>query len=169
MTAPEAISVASLDWARHWRDLVEHRRITIEALAKQGPQTGFWDGRAQRYANRLQAADPKTDALTRGLVDLVKPNDTVLDVGSGPGRYALPLANIGRQVTAVEPSAAMREQLELVLSKREAPNITVVPTTWEDARIEPHDVVVCANVLYPIAHAVPFIRKLDAHARRAAR
>ncbi|MBW4580312.1 MAG: methyltransferase domain-containing protein [Tildeniella nuda ZEHNDER 1965/U140] len=35
---------------------------------------------------------------------------TVVDIGAGTGSYALPLANQGYQVLAVEPSAVMREQ-----------------------------------------------------------
>jgi hypothetical protein len=47
-----------------------------------------------------------------------------------------------------------------------AERFTVVPRTWEEADVPPHDVVLCANVLYPIADVVPFIAKLDEHARR---
>src|SRR5271155_4769890 len=36
---------------------------------------------------------------------------TVLDIGAGNGRYAIPLAGEGYRVIAVEPSDAAREQL----------------------------------------------------------
>ncbi|GAC1652003.1 MAG: hypothetical protein NVS4B8_27150 [Herpetosiphon sp.] len=36
---------------------------------------------------------------------------SVLDVGAGTGRNALPLASIATTVTAVEPSASMRSSL----------------------------------------------------------
>jgi precorrin-6B methylase 2 len=165
VSAANAPSVG-VDWAAHWFNLVEQRRVVIEGLASQGPQTGFWDTRASRFAQRAQATDPKTDSLSLALLDLVRPEDTVLDVGAGTGRYALPLANATRRVTAVEPSDAMRSQLEQAISAGGIRNIAIVPSRWEDASVEPHDLVLCANVLYPIADVVPFIRKLDANARR---
>ena len=165
-TASRTIRAGGIDWVAHWFELVEHRRIVIEGLASQGPQTGFWDTRAGRFAQRAQATDPTTDPLTLGLLDLVKDGETVLDVGAGTGRYAFPLAGVASRVTAVEPAAAMRTQFEQAITAREAQNITLVPGKWENAEVEPHDLVLCANVLYPIADITPFILKLDAHARR---
>ena len=40
------------------------------------------------------------------------PGDHLLDVGAGTGRLAIPLAHLGYQVTAVDPSAAMLTQLQ---------------------------------------------------------
>ncbi len=167
MAVLDAISAGGVDWAAHWFELVEKRRTVIEGLASQGPQTHFWDTRASRFAQRVQAADPKTDPLTLGLLDLVRPRDTVLDVGAGTGRYTLPLAAAVSRVTAVEPAEAMRAQLEQTVAAQSVRNVSVVPSRWEEAIVEPHDLVLCANVLYPIADVAPFIRKLDAHARRA--
>ena len=93
---------------------------------------------------------------------------TLLDVGAGAGRYAIPLALAASRVTAVEPSPGMRSHLEAAIDRAHLNNIVVVPTTWEEADVEPHDVVLASNVLYPIAEVVPFVRKLDRYARRAA-
>ncbi len=160
------IAAGGVNWAVHWRELVERRRVVIEGLATQGPQSDFWDQRAGRYARRVQSLDPKTDPLTQMLLGLVRPGDTVLDVGAGTGRYAIPLAAVVSEVTAVEPAEAMRAQLEQALGVKRPKNVDVVASNWEAAEVAPHDVVICSNVLYPIADAVSFITKLDAHARR---
>ncbi len=168
MKASESTGIiaGNVDWAAHWRELVETRRVVVEGLANQGPQTGFWDQRAGRYARRVQSLDPATDPLTQMLLGLVRPGDTVLDVGAGTGRYAIPLAEVASRVTAVEPAQAMRAQFEQALGEGGPKNIEIVASTWEEADVAPHEMVLCANVLYPIADIVPFITKLDTHARR---
>jgi hypothetical protein len=45
-------------------------------------------------------------------------------------------------------------------------NVSTVPQTWEEASVEPHDVVFCANVVYGVTEIEPFVRKLDEAARQ---
>jgi hypothetical protein len=44
--------------------------------------------------------------------------------------------------------------------------LTIVERGWEEAEVAPADVVLCANVLSPLADVAPFLAKLDRHARR---
>jgi len=46
------------------------------------------------------------------------PGEEVLDVGAGTGRIAIPLAERGVHVVCIEPSPAMREQLQIKLRAR---------------------------------------------------
>ena len=93
---------------------------------------------------------------------------TVLDVGAGAGRFAIPLAQVARQVTAVEPSAVLlgflREDAAAVGIGPD--RLRTVAATWEEAEAPLADVVLCANVLTPIAGIAPFLRKLAAHTVR---
>jgi SAM-dependent methyltransferase len=90
---------------------------------------------------------------------------TVLDVGAGTGRHTIALAPHVACVTAVEPSDAMRALLEEDAKAAGLQNIVTVPSGWMEAEVEPHDVVICSHVLYPIAEVAPFVRKLEDHAR----
>ena len=44
-------------------------------------------------------------------------------------------------------------------------NIAAVEASWEEADVEPHDVVLCANVVYGVAEIGGFVRKLEEAAR----
>jgi len=92
-----------------------------------------------------------------------QPSLTLLDVGAGAGRFAIPLAKRVRQVTAVDPSEAMLTQLKVAAEAEGVRNVLAVQARWEDAVVNPADLVICAHVVYPIAEIGPFLQKLDAH------
>jgi SAM-dependent methyltransferase len=75
----------------------------------------------------------------------------VLDIGTGPGTYAVPFAVRGCRVTAVEPSPVMREALAENMREQNAKNILVIPKRWEDVTVqelgEPFDVVIASYSL----------------------
>lgn len=113
-------------------------------------------------------ADPyrKDDPILARLLSLITDRDTVLDVGGGAGRYALPLALKCRQVAVVEPSAVMLQGLNEESRRIGLANITPVAGYWADRDVAPADVVLCANVVYDVAGIAPFVEKLTAHANR---
>jgi SAM-dependent methyltransferase len=145
-------AVLDVDWAAHWRGLVEAR----SAWTGHAHAADWWAPRAARYASEMHA---RRDWLTDFLDPWLRPGATVIDVGAGTGRYAAHLASRVDWVTAVEPSQAMREHIP------PAANMTVIGSTWEDAEPAPADLVVCAHVLYPVAEPVPFVEKLERSAR----
>src|SRR5436190_19515882 len=164
-TRAPAIAVGGIDWPARWRQMVEAR----EAAGPGGFGAGGsrWEGRAERFARLTRALDPDTDPFVRVLTAALHPTDTVLDVGAGAGRYSLPIASMVRRLTAVEPSAGMRASFAEELERRGITNVDIVGDSWANARVEQHDVVMVANVLYFVREAVDFIEKLDQHARRA--
>lgn len=72
---------------------------------------------------------------------------TILDVGAGTGRVAIPLFDLGYKVTAVEPSAGMLEQLRL---KADGRPIEIHLSQGSDIPAAPasFDAVAIARLLY---------------------
>jgi SAM-dependent methyltransferase len=125
----------------------------------------FWQTLAKNFrvpADR--SADPTPDALAA----LIGPGDRVIDVGAGGGRITIPLAGRCRELVAVEPSPAMRAVLEEEIARHGVRNIRIVPARWEEAEVEPAELVFAAHVTYGIQAIEPFLRKLDGAARRHA-
>ncbi len=149
---------------KQWKQRVEaHHQQSLRAQARTPPSEDFW----RPYASHFRA-DPRRadDPVLRRLLSRIRARDTVLDVGGGAGRFALPLALKCRHVTVVEPSEAMVQELEAGAREAGIANVTAVKATWEEAQVEPGDVVLCSHVLYGVADVEPFLRKLDSHARR---
>jgi len=70
----------------------------------------FWQQHAAQYDARAGRDATATQSLA--LIErLLRPDDTLLDVGAGTGRFAIPLARQVRRVTALDQSAAMLDVL----------------------------------------------------------
>ena len=92
-----------------------------------------------------------SDDGTRTASLAIPDGSRVLDIGTGPGTYAVPLAVNGCQVTVVEPSPVMREALAENMHEKEVQNIRIIPKRWEDVTKEelngPFDVVIASYSL----------------------
>lgn len=141
-----------VDWIKRWGDIVEAR----DKQAGRHTDSAYWDRRANSFARSTLS---RVDDFLRVLEPYLSPTKTLIDVGAGTGRHAVPLSERLEWVTAVEPSEGMRSHI----AARD--NITVVASAWEDAQVAPADLVICSHVLYGIADPVPFVTKLEQSAR----
>lgn len=154
--------VEPIDYAQRWWQIVEERRQYMEALhaPRQGQGPDYWASRVGFFrSSQRVSVDP--DIFLVRVMARVSHKTTVLDVGAGAGRFALPLAKAVRRVVAVEPSPSMVEALREEAALVGITNLDIVQSTWEEAEVEPADVLICSHVIYPIADIVPFLRKLD--------
>ena len=152
-----------------WREkLLAHER---EAAALRGGD-GHGHGHAHvpgghggfTYSNRPLDVHRTDDPVLNALYDALPEGATVLDVGGGAGRFALPLATRARHVTVVEPSTDSCEALQSRAAEAGLSNITVINESWEDAEAPAADMVLCSLVLHHVADAAPFVAKLQRHA-----
>jgi SAM-dependent methyltransferase len=147
-----------------WKTRIEtHHAQSIRAQDRYAPSEDFWRPYASSFrADPRRTDDPVLDRLRREL----RPQDTLMDVGGGAGRFALPLALRCRHVTVVDPSESMLQELREGAREAGIDNLTVVPGNWEDVEAAPAGVVLCSHVVYGVADIEPFIRKLDSHATK---
>jgi len=150
--------------AESWRELAEaHHAQTERVRADGGVEKDFWAPIASRFKDDPSRED---DPVLNRLMTWVDEDSTVLDVGGGAGRFAIPLAKRCRKVTLVDPSAAMLETLQKASAEAGVENITSAHANWEEAEVEPADMVLCAHVIYGVTDIEPFLRKLEEHARK---
>ena len=147
---------------QRWRAMIEAEHAQSDRMRQGSPPDDHWQPYAQQFRD-----DPHRsgDPLLERLVSEVSPEHTVIDVGAGAGRLALPLALRCRQVIAVEPSASMAAALLQGAADYDIHNVSLVEGRWEEAEVARADVVLCAHVLYTTRDIEPFLRKLEAHAR----
>jgi SAM-dependent methyltransferase len=117
-----------------------------------GNNRQFWDNKKNVQTVYLKSRE-KNQALTEARLKAMAVPDgsRVLDIGSGPGTFAIPLADRGCSVTAVEPSPVMREALAERIAREKISGITIIPRRWEDTWDgdlgEPYDAVIASYSL----------------------
>lgn len=155
-------TVPPIDYALRWRQVVEARRVHMDALyARVGRDTSnYWAGRSEFFRPSVQRQEGP-DAFLATVYDLLTPEMTVLDVGAGGGRYAIPLTAHAREVVAVEPALPMVQVMREEAERAGVANLRIVPTDWLSAEVETADVVICSHVIYPLDDVAPFLLKLN--------
>ena len=93
-----------------WAARVAAEHEQADRVRSDDPGRDFWRGLAHRFVAGSREEAYRDETLV-ALLPIVKGDDTILDVGAGAGRLAVPLAEHCKRVIAVEPSEAMRERL----------------------------------------------------------
>ena len=85
--------------------------------------------------------DRLTSSALAEIRDRVTPPASIVDFGAGCGRLAVPLAELGYRITAVEPSGAMLRQLR---SRSANLDIDLVASPMQEYQADrPHDFALC--------------------------
>lgn len=133
-----------IDWNKVWKDTLEKQL----ALNRNVDCLSIWHGEknARQFWRMFQ--DDKARAVTEKRIKDLKlsPDSRVLDIGSGPGTLAIPIARQVAHVTAVEPSDGMMNVMQENIKEYGIENIDTVHKDWEavDVRSDlsaPYDVV----------------------------
>lgn len=120
-------------WMEFWQQAVGQK-------TKGGPmQAGFWDNRAGQFAKK--PAGREEDRLT-GVLDLIRQaglepdGASVLDIGAGTGALAIPLANMGARVTAVDFSSEMLRHLKKRADNEKVKIERSVLVSWDEVDLD---------------------------------
>lgn len=148
-------------------ELVDYNLIWRVFRTKHTHPSFNWDKRAESF-NRTVSMN--TEGAERTLDQIgVRPTDTVLDMGAGTGRYAIPFARRAAHLTALEPSAGMVEYLEKNMKEAGLSNYSIVRKMFEDVvpgeDISEYDIVFASNSL-GFDDLRGGLEKLDAAAKR---
>lgn len=95
-------------------------------------------------------------------------DETVLDIGCGPGALSVPLAKKTKHVIAVDFSRKMLDEVEAYAAREGITNITTYHLGWEDdwSVLPPVDVAVASRSM-EVADLDAALSKMSAHAAKA--
>ena len=121
-----------------WKSMSDLQPAT--AGQKGRGKSKFWDSRAKNYSRNVSNdRRDKSVAAVFNLMDIAgfdPKGKAVLDIGSGPGTFALPLARMGAKVTALDISSRMLQELEKKADLEGIDTIDTIHTSWNDADLD---------------------------------
>ncbi|HEX8969273.1 MAG TPA: methyltransferase domain-containing protein, partial [Chloroflexota bacterium] len=148
---------------RDWGARVRANREQVDQFREATPPDFYAPVAGMFRADPRRQDEPTLEALRL----LVEPTDSVLDIGAGGGRYALPLAMAAREVIAVEPSEGMRRVLAESMDEYGIHNIRVVDGRWPAAAAGlASDVALMSHIGYDVEDIGPFLDAMEAATRR---
>jgi SAM-dependent methyltransferase len=116
------INDQSIDWGREW---------VVRSDARNEPDdSSAWDARADEYSRRTEVSE-----YAREFIDKLgpAPGASIFDMGSGSGTLAIPLAQLGHEVTCGDFSQGMRVVLaDKAAAAGVADRISLHEMSWED-------------------------------------
>lgn len=157
---------ANTNYDALWRQLVQRAEQRIPRCHKAGTGGDAWADRAQEYLEKVRQRWSKPDSTRSTVLSRVSPGDTVLDIGAGAGLWSAMLAPHVEHVTAVEPSAAMREQMQHHLAAEGITNVEIVAGAWPDVDVPQHDHSLCSHAMYGCADLPRFVGRMQEATRR---
>ena len=159
MTELRDLTYADLDW-----DLLRHNAHIQKCWASKGPQD--WDKKSSSFAAR-NSSSPYVALLLAHLP--LQADMSVLDVGSGPGTLALPIAAKVRSVCAIDYAPNMLTILNSTAAAQGIGNIRTIECAWEDdwqtKEVGYHDLVLASRSM-SVENLRQALVKLNHHARR---
>ncbi len=103
--------------------------------SSQSKESKLWDGRVKEFNS--QQPDERITLITGMLEDkgMLHKGSSVLDIGCGPGKFALAFAQTAKSVTGLDISQKMLQQAENNCAESGANNVEFVQMDWEKVNL----------------------------------
>jgi SAM-dependent methyltransferase len=151
-----------IDWDDLWRLRLQSASFRTLGADRWNAGAAHW-GKSMAESSNSNYVDHLLDRMD------LSPDMTVLDVGCGGGRMAIPLAKRVRHVTALDQAPAMLEATRQNAESANIKNLSTVHVDWTKARIgidvEPHDVVLSSSSLLML-ELREFLTRMDQAAKK---
>lgn len=159
MTEPNLASYSDIDWS-----LLRKNAMAQKGWKRKGPKE--WDNKAQSFSSRTK----HNDYINLFIGELpLDPTLSVLDIGSGPGTLALPIAKHVGNVTAIDFSQGMLDILNQHAKDEHTENIKTIHCSWEDdwtnKGIVPHDIAIASRSV-GVEDLEPALAKINSFATK---
>jgi ubiquinone/menaquinone biosynthesis C-methylase UbiE len=157
-------NVTTSEWDELWR----RNRPPDPWQEKNGTAYDRWEDEEEcrRYDERAKKDDWAHGKEIIGRLPL-EPGMRILDIGAGPGTLAIPLAEQGYSVTALDASEYMLRLLRKNADEKRLDSITAIRGNWAtvdlsaELKYAPYDVILASYSIFGMVELSQALRKMD--------
>lgn len=132
-------------WINLWQEAQRCSPMRRRRRRTEAEMIETWSNRAKEFAkNTNKNGGQKRRQIVLDFLEqegALQEGFKVLDIGAGPGKFAIPMARITSQVTALEPASGMVEILQERAAAEQLENIVIMQRTWQEVDVEKEGLV----------------------------
>ncbi len=153
-------------WSKEWEKANEESSLR-QMRADEESWIEFWSSISSTYRLRTQSEQKMIEETIELLFKegLVCRESVVLDIGSGPGTFALPLARLVSHVFALDPASKMLDKLMEEARGKGLSNIIPLCIRWQETSFEREFDLVLAS-FSPAIRSAESLMKMDRASRK---
>lgn len=127
-------------WNNLWEEAQRRSPVRNRRRRTETEMIEMWNNRAKEFAEF--AKNDRGQKRRQAVLDFLEQEGAlqegfrVLDIGAGPGNFAIPVARIASQVTALEPASEMVKILQKRAAAEHLENISIMQRTWQEVDVE---------------------------------
>jgi len=123
-----------LFWSQEWEKTVKTSSLSRKNTSPDR-WTEYWSHISKSYGTRIQCESKIVDEIVRILLfeKMLTKESEVLDIGCGPGTFAMPFARFVNHVLALDPAIKMIDTLREEAQRQGLSNISLLCQRWEDS------------------------------------
>ncbi|MDF2505394.1 class I SAM-dependent methyltransferase [Clostridium sp.] len=129
-----------------WEALQSFRSLPFTNINEE-QQAKTWDSFATMYNGMAKLEEKYTEKQIDKMI--LSSEDTVVDIGCGPGRLTIPIAKKVKSVTAVDVSPQMLNKCKENAENANLKNITTMQLNWleeeNESKIGKHDIAIASR------------------------
>ena len=137
-----------IDLSEFCQKIYTHRWARNAGEGPEKESAEYWNEKAEKFAKSLHSPSGRKEVLD--FLDRFKwdKDETVLDIGAGPGSYAIPLAKKVSFITATDLAGDMLALLDKQAKTEQVKNIETIQGRWLDIELsKKFDTVLSLNSL----------------------
>jgi len=139
-----------VNWEELWTKEFEYN----QKIGRKEPRIECWNKAADDYSDSVTGDNYEygRKVMESLFHEVINSNSEVLEVGPGPGTFAIPFAKRVKTVTVIEPAEEMIKHLRHNAVNAGVDNIEIINKKWEEVGLSKiagkFDLVICSNVLW---------------------
>ncbi len=153
-------------WSREWQKAAEASSLFRKNFIDED-WIDFWSQISQSYRSRIEYESNMVNEIIHFFLSegLLTQGSAVLDIGCGPGTFALPLARLAAHILALDPAQKMLDLLMDEARHQGFSNITPLCQRWEEAEFKREFDLVLAS-FSPAIRNTKSLHKMQQASRR---